>query len=87
MAYHLDFSIQSEKDIEYHKNSGNKAILKKILILLNELSEHPQTGSGKPELLKHSLSGYWSRRINLEHRLVYQILEDKVLIHSAKGHY
>ncbi len=87
MSYHLDFSNQAERDIDFHKKSGNKSILKKILVLLNELSQHPFEGSGKPEALKHSLTGYWSRRINQEHRLVYEVLEDTVLIHSAKGHY
>ena len=87
MSYHIDFSNQAERDIDFHKKSGNKSILKKILILLNELSQHPFEGSGKPEALKHSLTGYWSRRINQEHRLVYEVFEDTVLIHSAKGHY
>ncbi len=69
------------------KKSGNKAILKKILILLNELAEHPFEGTGKPESLKYEFSGYWSRRINQEHRLIYEIDGDRVLILSAKGHY
>lgn len=87
MAYHLDFSEQSKKDIAFHNKSGNKALLQKLLVLLEELSEHPTTGTGKPELLKHELSGYWSRRINQEHRLIYKVLEDTVRIYSAKGHY
>lgn len=87
MAYHLDFSNQASKDIDFHKASGNKAILKKILILLNELSEYPFEGTGKPEPLKYNLTGYWSRRINQEHRLVYQVTDAAILIHSLKGHY
>lgn len=87
MSYHLDFSKQSQKDIDFHKKSGNKAVIKKLLTLLNELSEHPFTGSGKPEQLKHKLSGLWSRRINKGHRLVYEVTDDSILIHSAKGHY
>ncbi|MDD5150896.1 MAG: Txe/YoeB family addiction module toxin [Flavobacterium sp.] len=87
MRYHLDFSNQTKNDIDFHKKSGNKAILKKIFVLLNELIEHPYSGTGKPEPLKHDLNGKWSRRINIEHRLVYEVLEDKILIHSAKGHY
>lgn len=87
MSYHLDFSNQAVKDIQFHKTSGNKILLKKIYLLLTELSEHPFEGTGKPELLKHNLSGYWSRRFNLEHRLVYEIEENRVLIHSTKGHY
>ncbi len=88
MAYQLNFSTQANKDIDFHKNSGNKALLKKLLVLLEELTKHPAFGTGKPEQLKHNLAGYWSRRINQEHRLVYQILnEDSVRIYSARGHY
>ena len=87
MTYHLDFSKQAQKDIEFHKKSGDKTILKKLLILFNELAEHPFTGTGKPEQLKHNLSGLWSRRINREHRLVYAVDKNRILIHSVKGHY
>jgi toxin YoeB len=87
MSYHLDFSLQAQSDIEFHKNAGNKAVLKKLFILLNELTEHPFTGTGKPEPLKYSLAGSWSRRINQEHRLVYEVMNDTILIHSVIGHY
>lgn len=87
MAYHIDFSDQAMKDLAFHKKAGNKAILKKLLSLLEELTEHPETGTGKPEQLKHELTGYWSRRINREHRIVYKILDESVLVYSAKGHY
>ena len=87
MAYHLDFSRQAQIDIDFHKKSGNKIVLKKLLVLLEELSEHPYTGTGKPEQLKYNLTGLWSRRINKEHRLVYEVRVKRVLIHSAKGHY
>ncbi|MBD3628358.1 MAG: Txe/YoeB family addiction module toxin [Cyclobacterium sp.] len=61
----------------------------KIDQLLDELEEHPETGTGKPERLKNILSGYWSRRINKEHRLVYSIDGEKVIVTviSAYGHY
>lgn len=62
-------------------------MLPELAVLLNELTEHPFSGTGKPEALKHSLSGYWSRRINREHRLIYEVLDDAVVIHSVKGHY
>ena len=87
MSYHLDFSNQAKNDIEFYKKSGSKVILKKILALLNELTEHPFEGTGKPEALKYNLTGDWSRRINQEHRLVYEVIENTVCIHSAKGHY
>lgn len=87
MSYELDFSDQAKSDIDFHKKSGNKAVLKKIFVLLNELTEHPFEGTGKPESLKHNLTGLWSRRINLEHRLVYEVVQETVLIYAAKGHY
>lgn len=87
MTYHLEFSKQANNDIAFHKKSGNQTILKKLLVLLEELSEHPFTGAGKPEQLKYDLAGFWSRRINREHRLVYKVIDDRVLIYSTKGHY
>ena len=86
-SYTLRFSEQSKEDIRIHKKSGNKAAVNKIILLLEELAEHPFTGTGKPEPLKHSLAGCWSRRINREHRLVYQISDTIIVILSAKGHY
>lgn len=87
MTLSLDFSDQAMEDIAYHKKSGNKVILKKLFNLLNEISEHPYAGTGKPEALKHNLSGKWSRRINQEHRLVYEVFDNYVVIHSLKDHY
>ena len=86
-SYILRFSDQAKDDISQHKKSGNKSVVNKITLLLEELTQNPFTGTGKPEPLKHSLSGCWSRRINKEHRLVYEIIDDKILILSAKGHY
>jgi toxin YoeB len=87
MIYRLDFTKRAQEDIDFHKKSGNKSVLNKIAVLLNELIEHPFIGTGKPEPLKHSLSGMWSRRINKEHRLVYEVIENAVVVHHAKGHY
>jgi len=87
MSYRLDFSQQAQSEIEFHKSAGNKSVLKKLLVLLNELTEHPFTGTGKPEPLKYNLAGYWSRRISQEHRLVYEVLDNTILIHSVIGHY
>ena len=56
MVYHLEFSKQANNDITFHKKSGNKAVLKKLLVLLEELTEHPFTGNGKPEQLKYELT-------------------------------
>lgn len=87
MDYQLEFTEQAQLDIAKHKKSGNKIVLKKIKTLLEELTEHPYNGTGKPEVLKHEYSGYWSRRINKEHRLVYRVAETTVYINSAFGHY
>jgi len=57
MSYHLDFAQQANSDIDFHKKTGNKAVLKKLFVLLEELSEHPFTGTGKPEQLKYILQG------------------------------
>ena len=87
MSYTIEFTEQAQKDIDQHKKFGNKAVLSKILTFLDELTEHPFTGTGKPEQLKHDFSGYWSRRITKEHRLIYSISQDIVYINSAFGHY
>lgn len=78
---------EAEADLGYWKQSGNKPILKKIANLIQAIVENPFSGVGKPEPLKYQLTGCWSRRINQEHRLVYEIIENKLLIHSLKGHY
>jgi len=89
MSYLLEFSKTALKDIEKHKKSGDKATLKKIEKLLIELMEHPTSGTGQPEMLKHDLVGLYSRRINKKHRLVYSINEQIVTIYvlSAWSHY
>ena len=65
----------------------NKKLYKKIVQLIDDILRHPFSGLGKPEPLKHSLKGYWSRRINDEHRLVYQVTETDIIIISCKFHY
>jgi len=87
MAYDLDFTEKAKDDIAAHKKAGNKTVLHKLLTLFEELTEHPFTGLGKPEPLKHTLTGCWSRRINKEHRLIYEVKHNSVFILSAKGHY
>jgi len=87
MSYYLDFSNQAKNEIDFHKKSGNKVILKKLFVLLDELTEHPFEGTGKPEALKYNLTGYWSCRVNQDHRIIYKVLTDTIFIYSAKGHY
>jgi toxin YoeB len=74
MVFYLDFTDDAKQDIAKHKKAGNKAVLTKILKLSEELQQHPFTGTGKPEQLKHQLTGLWSRRINKEHRIIYEAL-------------
>lgn len=81
------FLPEAKKDLDFWVNTGNKAILKKISQLIKAIIENPYSGIGKPEPLKFSLSGTWSRRITQEHRLVYEIIDNKLLILSLKGHY
>lgn len=83
------FLGQAEKDREYWKKSGNKAIMNKITALLKDIAEHPYIGIGKPEPLKYELAGYWSRRINSEHRIVYSVDEEVVRVYvlSMRYHY
>ena len=85
------FSSKAKKDLEFWYKSGNKSIIKKISELLRAIQENPFEGIGKPEQLKHNLSGVWSRRINQEHRLVYEIVDENTIeilnIISLKGHY
>ena len=65
----------------------DKKIHRKIIELIKDIDRHPFEGLGKPEALKHDLSGYWSRRINQEHRLVYKVTNDEIIILSCKYHY
>ncbi|MEZ2337721.1 Txe/YoeB family addiction module toxin [Mucilaginibacter sp. RCC_168] len=67
--------------------STDKSILKKINTLIKEIERIPYDGSGKPEPLKHNLSGWWSRRINLEHRLVYKVEYESIFILQCRYHY
>lgn len=89
MNYRLDYTDKTKRDIAFHKKSGNQSLLKKLFKILQEIANHPYTGTGKPEQLKHQLTGLWSRRLNQKHRIIYEVIEDMkiVIIHSVKGHY
>ncbi len=65
----------------------DKKMLKKINELIKDINRNLFEGIGKPEALKHNLKGYWSRRINDEHRLVYKIESQNVIIVSCRFHY
>ena len=66
-------------DLEHWKKSGNVIILKRIRQLIEAIQLMPFEGIGKPEKLKYNWSGWWSRRINDEHRIVYKFEQDKIL--------
>jgi len=87
--YSLEISKKAQNDLILHSKSGDKAIIKKIEKIFEELSDHPFTGTGLPKPLKHQLSGYWSRRLNSKDRIVYQIKDDILVVAliSAIGHY
>lgn len=72
---------------DYQEWSQDKKTFAKINELIKNICRAPFSGIGKPEPLKHELSGYWSRRISQEHRLVYKVTEDEVFIASCKFHY
>jgi toxin YoeB len=59
----------------------------RIITLINDASRNPFKGIGKPEPLKHDLKGWWSRRITNEHRLIYKVTEQEIIILSCYGHY
>lgn len=87
--YSIDVEKRAKKQLaEIHK-SGKKSDIRKIEVIFVELAEHPETGTGNPEQLRHELSGFWSRRINSKDRLIYKInyLQVVVTVVSAKGHY
>lgn len=82
----LIFAERAWEDYLYWQKTDKK-ILKRINALIKEIQREPFDGIGKPEPLKHALSGYWSRRINDEHRIVYKVDQDSLLIAQLRYHY
>lgn len=80
------FSAYALKDYREFEQKDPK-VFKRINRLLLDIKQTPFTGIGKPEPLKHNWTGYWSRRITHEHRLVYKITENKILVAQCKFHY
>ena len=82
------FSYKAKKDLEFWSKSGNKQIIKKLSELIKVIKENPYSGVGKPEPLKHNLSGVWSRRINQKDRVIYYLENDTITVYviSAIGH-
>ena len=80
------FSEHAWEDYLYWQRTDRK-ILVRINKLIKEIQRSPFEGTGKPEPLRHGLSGYWSRRITDEHRIVYKVEEDSVLLAQLRYHY
>ncbi len=80
------FVDESWEDYLYWQKN-NKKYVKKINELLKDISRQPFTGKGKPEPLKFQYSGYWSRRIDAEHRLIYKVKDDEIHIVKCRFHY
>ncbi|MEW6594879.1 MAG: Txe/YoeB family addiction module toxin [Thermodesulfobacteriota bacterium] len=82
----LIFAEHAWEDYLYWQQADRKMLLR-INALIKEIQRQPFEGIGKPEPLRHALAGYWSRRINDEHRVVYKVTEDAVLIAQLRYHY
>ena len=88
-TYFIELDEEAEIHLEFHVKAGNKKLLKRIYKLFEELSQHPETGTGKPHRLKHRMFGVWSRKIDDKHRMIYTIEKEKVTVFviSLWGHY
>jgi len=82
----LTWSEEAWEDYLYWQDTDKKTV-KKINELIKDASRTPFEGKGKPEPLKHNLAGFWSRRITSEHRFVYAVSDDSLLIASCRYHY
>jgi toxin YoeB len=82
----LEFDPAALEDLAWWVEHDRSQALK-IIRLVKEVHRDPFAGLGKPEPLKHELAGCWSRRINQEHRLVYQVLPDKIRLLACRFHY
>jgi toxin YoeB len=82
----LEFDADAFEDLAWWIENDRKKSLK-IIKLIREVQRNPFEGIGQPEALKHDLSGCWSRRIDQEHRLVYEVLDDKIRILACRFHY
>ena len=82
----LIFAEKAWEDYLYWQKTDKK-ILNRVNTLIKDIKRDPFDGIGKPEALKHALSGYWSRRINDEHRIVYKIYQNSLLVAQLRYHY
>jgi toxin YoeB len=82
----LVFVDEAWNEYLYWQNT-DKPVIKKINLLLKQIQRDPYIGLGKPEPLKHDLTGLWSRRIHQGHRLVYAIEDDQIIVLKCRNHY
>ena len=82
----LSFSERAWEDYLYWQKT-DRAVVRRINALIRDIQRSPFEGVGKPEPLKYALAGYWSRRINDEHRIVYTIEGNELLIAQLRYHY
>jgi toxin YoeB len=82
----ISFHPQAWEDYLYWQQN-DKAMLRRINHLIRDIQREPFTGIGKPEALKFNFSGYWSRRIDDEHRVVYKVDSEEIVIAQLRGHY
>ena len=82
----LSFHTQAWDDYLWWQQN-DKQLLKRLNALIRDIERDPFSGMGKPEALKHNLRGFWSRRISDEHRIVYQVQDDTLVIAQCRGHY
>lgn len=82
----LSWASMAWEDYLYWQRT-DKQIVKRINTLIKEIQRHPFEGIGEPEPLRHNWSGYWSRRIDREHRLVYKVSDNALIIVQCRYHY
>lgn len=87
MSFSIEFTDTALEDYNFWKKTNNVQVLNKIKSLLKNMQETPFTGIGQPEALRHELTGYYSRRINKEHRIVYTVNDSTLYVVQLRGHY
>ncbi|MEI7589469.1 MAG: Txe/YoeB family addiction module toxin [Chitinophagia bacterium] len=83
----IELTDNAKADLLYWKLNNQVKIIKRVIVLLENILSTPYSGIGKPEPLKYELTGLWSRRINNEHRIIYSVSGNIILIYSLRFHY
>ena len=82
----IKYTPNAASDIAYLKEKDRK-VFQRIRRLLDDTVENPFSGIGRPEPLRHNLTGKWSRRITREHRIVYEVIDNAVIVYQCRFHY